>query len=332
MNSTVSYDSKADFLGDNYKYSAYIDVPEQKEEAPRFTPEQVMKFKKVGLAKFLTYRPGREAFRRFTVLEFSVENLMFIEAVHRFREIEKPTRENIDKILDNFIGTTAPNQVNVPSGVVERLTANLVGIEEKDIKTVFHEAYLHVMKLMSRDTYKRFQQTRDWETHVVVFDSEITDSPPTPRAATKTAPASTDPPRSTGVPSEQSSVPSEQASCEPSSTNGGPSGDVFDLNNQHLGVAAQFGTPSHSRVSSAYTDGAPKDVTQPHGGETSTAAATSQQPPRLENSVELMRVENPDVVMRVENSLSQPVSCARPSGEVKEQLNEQSSPVSSGVT
>lgn len=161
-------------------------------------PERLSKLKQVPLHKFLTYPAGRDAFKAFTVREFSVENMLFIEAVKSIRNSPQATKADAKELFDQFVADSAPNQVNVPANIVQKLQSRLqddsVGEEPR---LFFEDALEHVMKLMQRDAYKRFQKTAEWETNVVVFedhskpldeaqtvtDSPAPSSPPTPTAA-----------------------------------------------------------------------------------------------------------------------------------------------------
>jgi len=132
------------------------------------TEERMARLRHVPLIKFLTYPAGREAFRTFTVLEFSVENLLFVEAVKELGS-SPHTAADVRSLYDRFVADSAPNQVNLPSVVVQRLKPRLE--DDCDAK-VFDEAVEHVYKIMQRDTFKRFQKTAEWAMHVGVFDVE----------------------------------------------------------------------------------------------------------------------------------------------------------------
>jgi hypothetical protein len=165
---------------------------EEKEKVP-LSPERLSKLKQVPLHKFLTYPAGRDAFKNFTVREFSVENMLFVEAVKSIRANMEATKADAKELFDQFIGDAAPNQVNLPAAVVQKLQARVQGdAVGEEPRLYFEEALEHVMKLMQRDAYKRFQKTADWESHVVVFedhskplDGAVADlsTPPTPTAA-----------------------------------------------------------------------------------------------------------------------------------------------------
>lgn len=138
-------------------------------DAAPLSVEKLARLKHVTLAKFLTYPPGREAFRTFTVLEFSVENLLFVEAVKELGSRVHTVAE-VRALHDRFVVDSAPNQVNLPSVVVQRVKAR-VAEEDCDAK-VFEEAVEHIFKVMQRDTYKRFQKTPEWAQCVRVFEAE----------------------------------------------------------------------------------------------------------------------------------------------------------------
>jgi hypothetical protein len=135
------------------------------------TPQQLAQLQHVPLRKFLTYPAGREAFRTFTVLEFSVENLLFVEAVQEMKD-RVHTKDEVRALYDRFVVEGAPNQVNLPAVIVHRLQPRL---QDDCDAQVFTEAVDHMYKVMQRDTYKRFQKTREWAMHVGVFEGKVKD-------------------------------------------------------------------------------------------------------------------------------------------------------------
>jgi hypothetical protein len=156
------------------------------------SPEKLAKLKHVPLHKFLTYPPGREAFKDFTVREFSVENMLFIEAAKVYRENMQATKADGKILFDQFIAETGPNQVNVPAEIVHRLESRLEpeGGAGEEVRLFFEDAVEHVMKLMQRDGFKRFQKTAAWQLHVVVFDVVL---PEPAKPSTKTQIVITEP-------------------------------------------------------------------------------------------------------------------------------------------
>jgi hypothetical protein len=156
-------------VSDYHTRESAVDIKrEPAGEGVPLTEEKLTRLRHVPLVKFLTYPPGREAFRTFTVLEFSVENLLFVEAVKELGA-NPHTAADVRALYDRFVADSAPNQVNLPSVVVQRLKPRLE--DDCDAK-VFEEAVEHVFKIMQRDTYKRFQKTPEWAMHVGVFDVE----------------------------------------------------------------------------------------------------------------------------------------------------------------
>lgn len=119
------------------------------------------RLKKLPLTRILSNTSGKEAFRRFTVLEFSVENLLFTEAVAKYR-LSAPTKEDMKELFDTYVSNTAPSQVNLPNKIVKKMQESLDTAQGIQIRAFFDEAYDHVMKLMQRDSYRRFQDTADF--------------------------------------------------------------------------------------------------------------------------------------------------------------------------
>jgi hypothetical protein len=156
----------------------------------RMSDEKLRKLRHVPLAKFLTYPVGREAFRLFLVHEFSVENLLFVEAIKQFLDNPQATKDDARKLYDTFVAESGPNQVNLTSALVQKIQARLAD-EGDDCRTLFNEAVEHVMKLMQRDAYKRFQRTIQWQQHVVVFHIETDKHAPGPEIVTEPSTPST---------------------------------------------------------------------------------------------------------------------------------------------
>jgi len=129
------------------------------------------RLKRVSLAKFLTYPAGKEAFREFTVREFAVENLLFIEAVQQHLSNPVHSQKAACALFAEYVEDSAPNQVHLPSRIVKRLKAGLDSQSGEEVCPALEEAKDHVMKALQRDVFKRFQETLAWEQTVVVFDA-----------------------------------------------------------------------------------------------------------------------------------------------------------------
>lgn len=136
--------------------------------------EQLENLKGVTLAKFLTNAAGREAFRAFTVREFSVENLLFVEAVDQYRLNANVSRADAQALFAKFVAFSSPYQVNLPGLIFKSISSRVEDTTGAvDYKTLFDEAYTHVMKLMQRDVFRRFKHTAEWEEHVADFNAEM---------------------------------------------------------------------------------------------------------------------------------------------------------------
>jgi hypothetical protein len=216
------------------------DEPATPHHARIISAGQLEKLRHVNLAKFLTYPAGREAFRAFTVKEFSVENLLFVEAVKAIKDKPTlPTKEDGQAVWDQYIAEAAPSQVNLPSVTCQRLKARMEESEGLEIVAMFDDSVDHVMKLMQRDAFKRFQRTPDWVLHVVVFVEKpkegATTTPATAEttnpATTLTAPAATtasESPSNSLAPlvnsaGSSSLAPQSEASASPATTPCAPS-------------------------------------------------------------------------------------------------------------
>jgi hypothetical protein len=160
-------------------------------ETRTYNADTLTKLREVPLGRFLTSTPAREAFRAFIVCEFSVENLLFVEAVQALNDREHLSREEANALFDQYVATSAPSQVNIPHLVAQKLEEHLKTDEVLD-RTMFNEAAGHVMKLMHRDAYRRFQKTPQWAALVAVFSDgpepahpsiAPATAPPTPRTS-----------------------------------------------------------------------------------------------------------------------------------------------------
>ncbi|XP_076824299.1 uncharacterized protein LOC143470205 [Clavelina lepadiformis] len=94
-----------------------------------------------------------EDFRHFLKLEFSEENLDFwldVDTYQKQRKFEKPAR----KIYNKYIMESAPHEINIESGVRDRIESNM----QNPAGNTFNEAQLHIFNLIKRDPFQRFQK------------------------------------------------------------------------------------------------------------------------------------------------------------------------------
>ena len=80
----------------------------------------------------------------------------------------------MQELFDAYVSNSAPSQVNLPSTIVREMKASISTLEGAQIKVFFDEACDHVMKLMQRDSYRRFQAT----TEFVAIAANIADVEP----------------------------------------------------------------------------------------------------------------------------------------------------------
>jgi hypothetical protein len=130
-----------------------------------------------SLEHILADPEAHTAFKNFVTSEFSVENLMFYDAVQDFKEVfeaETPqdNRELAQGIYTDFVSPGSPFQVNLPSTVVSTLAQLLrpqlittspalaQHIDERRsqmiLQNVFDVAVVNIVELMRRDSYQRF--------------------------------------------------------------------------------------------------------------------------------------------------------------------------------
>lgn len=139
-------------------------------EARELSPEEIARLKEVPLITFLSYPAGKTAFRAFVVREFSVENLLFVEAVAEYRIKAGLVKADFRVIYEQYIARSAASQVNLPASVTQKLKIRHEDPSDFNLNLCFDEAAKHVVKLMQRDSFKRFQSTPEWRAHVIAFN------------------------------------------------------------------------------------------------------------------------------------------------------------------
>jgi len=103
-----------------------------------------------------------EAFRQFVVSEYSEQNVLFYTACNKFRqEGQHQSRPELTaaakKICTMYIGGSALLEVNVSAN---ETTGLLAAVEKGEVTPdIFEPTKLVIMKLMERDSWKRFEKT-----------------------------------------------------------------------------------------------------------------------------------------------------------------------------
>lgn len=110
-----------------------------------------------------------DEFRKFLKSEFSDENLEFHERVAKFnKDAQDPSvsdqqiKAGAKEIYDRFLSKSAPRQVNVSFDTQKNFEGMMKGINgasRDQIGSMLHQADGEIVKLMARDSLKRFQKT-----------------------------------------------------------------------------------------------------------------------------------------------------------------------------
>lgn len=130
-------------------------------------PEAVANFK-VKLAQydaelkdFIHHPIGIEYFTKHLEHEISLENLNFWLAVQAYRDLpEEELEQEAIRIVNHFIvpGSETPEEINISGPIKVKLQKRI--LEDGDIQhDIFDDAQTKVMKMMERDSFKRFKET-----------------------------------------------------------------------------------------------------------------------------------------------------------------------------
>ena len=102
-----------------------------------------------------------DCFRNFLALEFSSENLLFIEDVRRYRAVRSSRRRQAvaERMYRNYFSRDAATPVNVPSSVAAEVTRRY----QEGSASVFNAARDEIVKLLEGDSIRRFVRTDEFE-------------------------------------------------------------------------------------------------------------------------------------------------------------------------
>eukprot|EP00475_Leptophrys_vorax_P036891 TRINITY_DN6297_c0_g2_i1.p1 TRINITY_DN6297_c0_g2~~TRINITY_DN6297_c0_g2_i1.p1 ORF type:complete len:192 (+),score=45.56 TRINITY_DN6297_c0_g2_i1:3-578(+) len=109
----------------------------------------------------------RELFLHFLESEFSVENLLFIEACTAFENASGSShtaaKELAISIRGNFLELNSPSCVNLSSSVRADLDLKFTILSTNCDARLFQEAKEEVLKMLAVDSFSRFRQTKDFQ-------------------------------------------------------------------------------------------------------------------------------------------------------------------------
>ncbi|KAI8925023.1 hypothetical protein BC831DRAFT_284696 [Entophlyctis helioformis] len=122
------------------------------------------------IPKILADQTMRGAFCQYLAREFSMESLMFIEAVKSYRETLSATnmpgmdqiRSATEKILEEFIVANSVNEVNLPKKCVDKIHQNIRDVIEATVGRdraayVFDEGAEHIEAMLAVNHLRKFQ-------------------------------------------------------------------------------------------------------------------------------------------------------------------------------
>ncbi|OQR91182.1 hypothetical protein ACHHYP_04913 [Achlya hypogyna] len=116
------------------------------------------------------------AFLRFTSAEFSQENILFIQAVQRYRLC--PTRDFAAQLCREYVAATAPQQVNIDAKMRQEILDTLATLPEHlyeeiprdTLSTLFERAFDEILRLVRKDSFPRFKKTPYFADMLANFD------------------------------------------------------------------------------------------------------------------------------------------------------------------
>jgi hypothetical protein len=130
---------------------------------------------RVQLGVVLSDSNGKKLLQNFMTSEYSLENLMFVEACSAFEQaVQSPSSDkdlgNIaTSIMDNFIKDSGQFTVNISFKKRKELTDNFEDVLEKlnvekkeDISKFFDAAKEEVLVMIAKDTFTRFKLTKEY--------------------------------------------------------------------------------------------------------------------------------------------------------------------------
>jgi len=124
-------------------------------------------------------------FTTFLKSEFSYENLAFVNAVSKYRELKTPEElvSEFNGIMESFILQGAENQVNISSNLVNALI-QLSSTKEKINAQSFDDADHHVRVILTQDTLIRFKESKIYKDSMIKYleneRSKLNPLPPPP--------------------------------------------------------------------------------------------------------------------------------------------------------
>jgi hypothetical protein len=144
----------------------------------------------------LSTAEGVKSFRKYLTTEFSVENILFYSEVEEYRAKKKEQAEGkvteevllgeAQRIYAKYIINDAPFQVNLPDQIMKELEDGLKELfsgngqvvervhhghgddlpNQKEMPTIFDAAQRNIYKLMSTDSFPRYQRSDEYREYL----------------------------------------------------------------------------------------------------------------------------------------------------------------------
>eukprot|EP00128_Syssomonas_multiformis_P015648 Colp12_sorted_trinity150504_noHs@13679 len=113
----------------------------------------------ISLTELLQDPQGHKEFLEFLEKEYSSENLKFWDACEALKKVPSSGLvQAVNEIYNHYMSAEATNEVNVDANIREAVVRKLA----KPNYNIFHEAQKAIFKLMSKDSYPRFLNSKSY--------------------------------------------------------------------------------------------------------------------------------------------------------------------------
>eukprot|EP01080_Neovahlkampfia_damariscottae_P002022 gene2022-1529_t len=129
---------------------------------------------------FVSTKSGKDIFKKYAKIEWSLENILFFEEIGKYEKIpsKKHAQRRSKEIVQNYIMTGSPLEVNLSHDVRKNTMKKVDNFDEyKEVyQSIFNDALKETKRNM-RDTFTRISVTKDYliwkETSKVLIDSTV---------------------------------------------------------------------------------------------------------------------------------------------------------------
>lgn len=125
-----------------------------------------------SFSKLMNSNMGRQIFTRFLEGEYSDENMLFWNACEEYKREKGSVRRQLmaKEMYGMFLAPSAPLEVNIDSKTRSELTRNMT---ENPTADMFVASQEHVYRLMERDCFRRFIQSKVYKDFVAQIDDGL---------------------------------------------------------------------------------------------------------------------------------------------------------------